>query len=149
MRRIIDTFKHYAPALIFLGIAFFVFYFFVNIFNYWDLPGLCYISIDSVGLSGNTKTIGKALSLLKKHDPAGYRMVCRYVDRINERRCVGSDWNIDPAHRGYDASGCYIRGSKIIYVKPDESDSATTIAERAGVIKKYAEYSKRFWTDNY
>lgn len=135
----------YIPAILLASFLLTTVYFTVNYLSYWDPLRLCYISIDGVALGGNSKTIQKAIKLLKKEDREGYRALCKWVDRINERSCMSADWMLNKDQPGSKASGCYIRGSRIIYVKPNESDSASVIRQRADSIKRYAQYSKEFW----
>lgn len=137
--KIKKTLKKFAWAFF----IFLMFYFFVNIFNYFDPLNFCYIKIDSDLLRGNESTIKKAVKLLKKEDKIAYKTLCAYVDTISEHNCFASsrkisleDWNKD---------GCYIKGSKVIYLKPEKRENSAIINQRKISLKKYSEYSKDFW----
>lgn len=130
-----------------LGIYFLAVYA-VNIFSHLDPPRLCYISISGDLVSGNEDTIHDALRLLRREDPDGYKTVCRHVDRINEMYCQGADprgGESEEGEVGWENPGCYIRGSRVIQVKPERNVSEDIIRARAETIKKYAEYSRDFW----
>jgi hypothetical protein len=120
----------------------------INDFSYLDIEGLCYIGVDEDILRGNDKTINQALSYIKKDSPSDYETVCKYVDSIIETYCIGSDPHIKEL-KGADAPGCYIKGSKVIYIFPQEGDSEKIVEERAKNIIKYANYSRQFWESRY
>ena len=122
-----------------------VFIFTANLFSYFDPATFCYIGIDNDWAQGNQKTIQKAIRQLKAQDKVAYRTLCSSVDAIIEDYCMV----IDASGGGVsqpDASGCYVKGSKIIYVRPTKDESLAMVSQRAATIKKYAEYSKNFWT---
>jgi len=53
-----------------------------------------------------------------------------------------------PNPRLTDKDGCYIKGSKVIYIKPERQNTDLIIQKRAEILKKYSAYSKKFW-DSY
>lgn len=138
-----DKTKKYFKKIAWLSFMFLAFYFFVNIFNYFDPLNFCYIKIDDDFLRGNESTIKKAIKLLKREDKAAYKTLCAYVDTISEHNCFTSSRNI--SLEDWNKNGCYIKGSKVIYLKPEKRESAAIINQRKTSIKKYSEYSKDFW----
>ena len=124
----------------------FIFYsFIVNIFSYFDPFSLCNIGIDNKTISGNQETIKKAIGLVKKQDKTAYKTLCKYVNTIKESTCLASDPHLGSRPIGVDNPGCYIRGSKIIFLRPDNRDNANVVESRAETITKYANLSKNFW----
>lgn len=117
----------------------------VNQFSYVRLFPYCSISISADYLSGNRATIFAAIAHLKERDRDAYRTLCRYVDEIIEKYCVGSDWHIENPPRGYAEPGCYVRGSQTILLRPEAGESVDIIRTRADALKKYAGMSKKFW----
>lgn len=126
-----------------------LFFIYANYFSYFDPVNLCYISIDNYSNKppgGNRDTVRKAINLIKDSDSKGYKILCKNVDTVQEGYCDKPDENghfeqIPPP-------GCYIRGTKIIFVVPEKSNENNVVLRRAETIKKYANLSKRFW-DNY
>jgi hypothetical protein len=116
----------------------------MSFISYLDIFNLCYINIDGDILRGNEKTIKDAIHLIKKDDPANYKILCKNVKTIKERYCfiptVPIKYGTDP--------GCYIRGSRVIYIIPQKEESQEVVDKRAETIKKYAEKSRIFWENN-
>ena len=115
--------------------------------NYVDVTGFCRIKITGDLLRGNEDTIKVALRFIKKSDKKAYREVCQYVDVITERYCVDADYHLDqPAvQASWERAGCFIQGSKTIYLKPDSVVSEDLIKGRAKEIMKDALLSKKYW----
>lgn len=133
------------PVLIIIVVVFGLTYIWLNFSGYFDPLNMCRIRIHADLVTGNKKSITQALSLLKKEDRGSYNIACQYVDRIYERTCFGADWHIDRSQRGSKEPGCYVKGSKSIYIKPDfkqDSDSANTRKES---IKKYSQLAREYW----
>lgn len=124
-------------------------WFFISINSYFDPISWCRLGIDEDIMGGNEKTIRAAISLLKKTDETAYRELCRHIDRIGEKNCIIADQTIDPKRfkEGWELPGCYVNGTKIIYLKPTKSESQETIEERAWTLKHYTEFSKNFWEE--
>ncbi|PIU75436.1 MAG: hypothetical protein COS76_00805 [Candidatus Portnoybacteria bacterium CG06_land_8_20_14_3_00_39_12] len=116
----------------------------INLFDYLDPFNLCYINIESDVTRGNTKTIHQAIEQIKKADKSDYRNLCHFVNVISENLCMADDPNRSSAWRD-DVSGCYLRGSKVIYLNPSRAVDEGTIAHRARIIKIYSQKSKNFW----
>lgn len=134
--------KFVRKYLKYLGLIVLVFIlsnFIVNAFSYFDMGNFCYIDIEGDILRGNEETVKKAIGLLKKEDYGGYKVLCKYVDTISENYCLEGHMNYS------DKPGCYIRGSKVIYIKPEKNDTSFIVSERANTIKKYSILSKNFW----
>ena len=129
------------------GLLFFLsILFFANYFNYFDPLNLCYISIDNYTSKpprGNRNTIRKAIKLLKQSDQETYQVLCKYVDTIQEGGCSKPDENGQFDREP--APACYLRGSKTIFIWPDNSEYNSIVSKRAEMIKKYAYFSKNFW----
>src|SRR5258708_36309439 len=103
-------------------------YFFISTLIYLDPINFCKISIDEDILRGNKQTIYSAMQLLKNQDFPSYQTICKYVDSISENPCP-----ISHAPTGVvsdaQAPGCYIKGSRIIYLIPDKHDSPDIIKQ--------------------
>lgn len=127
---------------------FVIFSFSANIFSYFDPVNLCYIGIDNDILRGNQKTIKKAISYIKNNDNDSYKILCKYVDTIFEDYCLNGDIRGGVQDTGYSSPGCYIRGSKIIYLIPSQNESETLVNFRVSTIVKYARASKNYWENN-
>jgi hypothetical protein len=126
-------------------------YFGMNTLSYFDPINMCYINIEKDVLSGNRETIKKAIKMVKRNSSSDYRNLCKYISNIQERHCMGGDWHFGATQTaesipGYFSTGCYILGTKTIYLLPEENDSASIIEKRANALIKYSAYSKDFWT---
>src|SRR3989338_8567134 len=95
-------------------------------------------------LIGNRPASWVGIIQLKKENKESYKTLCRYVDVILEQYCI----NGMPNPRLTDKDGCYIKGSKVIYIKPERQNTDLIIQKRAEILKKYSAYSKKFW-DSY
>lgn len=117
--------------------------------NYIDIFSLKMIKTEKNFLRGNRDTIKKALKLIKRTDPASYKTVIKYVDRISERPCVVADWHLyrEEYLNGLNLPGCYTLGSKTIYLKPGAGESEYIVKARAQEIIKLADFSRTFWQD--
>ena len=148
--KLIQSKGEFMLLIIFLSIVLFMIYYMINMFSYFDPARWCYVKIEGDIVSGSETTIRKAILVLKKDDPAAYESLCHYVDRVSERNCIVADHKISKKEfeEGWHQLGCYVRGTKTIYLKPTRVETEDVIQERAWVIKKYTEYSKNFW-DNY
>lgn len=137
-------------SLIFYALIIFVLiivYFVINIFNYFDITNLCYIKTEGDLVRGNEKTIKQALKYLKKNKKNDYKMVCKYANVISEKYCILADDDIDPEllREGWSLPGCYVKGSKNIYLTPSQENDEEAIREKAEAIVKYSNFSKEFW----
>jgi len=124
-----------------------IIYFVINIFNYFDIVNLCYIRTEGDLVRGNEKTIKQALKYLKNNKKNDYKMVCKYTDTISEKYCILADDDIDPEllKEGWNLPGCYVRGSKNIYLTPSQNNEEEDIRQKAEAIIKYSNFSKEFW----
>ena len=154
MSKIIFWTKEYWPIILFFALLGAGFYFFSNAVSYFDPLTSCYISLDNDLTKGNQATMTRAIKMLKRGDGASYKTMCRYINRITEKNCRGSDprgeQNEQPttggsAIRGWESIGCYIKGSKEMYLKVEKDDSDLITRSRMDAIKKYSERSKFFW----
>ena len=108
---------------------------------------MCYLKIEGDIIRGNEKTIITALKKIKKEDKASYRKVCKYVDRISERYCFATDWHLDNSQYQKEAAGpgCYARGSKTIYLKPEKQANKSIEETRQANIIKFSGHSRNYW----
>jgi len=133
--------------------SFFVFFLFLFLlwgswqmfFDYLHPYPYCSIEIKKHFSRGDAQSIKEALSTLRENDLAAYKTVCRYVERIEERRCYNADARIDYGAFSMDHEGCYIRGTNTIYLKPVKY-SKQNVELRIEAIKALGEKSKNFWT---
>ena len=121
----------------------------INIVNYFDPFGGGYLNIDGDIVSGNKETIKAAIRYLGKTDRTAYRNLCTVVDRVSEKNCIIADQRIDSKGfiEGLNLDGCYVKGTRTIYLRPDKSDSPDVIEGRARTIKHYTEAVARFWEE--
>jgi len=115
--------------------------FVVSRFSYLDPVSFCYISVEKDILRGNRQTVFKAIKTIKASDKKAYKELCEYAGLIREGYCSTSSRDYDTIN----IPGCYLRGSKTVYLKPVAEDSVAVTAERAEALKKFAGYSKDFW----
>lgn len=142
--KIKDHLLFYIPILFFA----YLLYLFINIFVYFDLPNLCYIGLEKDVLAGNKKTMRQAIDLLKKKNKEDYKNLCKYVDVISEKYCFAFDPRVEGSSKNAQQPGCFVKGSKTIYIKPEERESDAIIAGRAEEIKKFMLMSKDFWEND-
>jgi hypothetical protein len=126
------------------------FFWIINTYYYIDPIHLSFIKLDKDTLRGNRDTIKKAIKQIKKEDRESYKILTRYINRISEKYCIIADHKTNRGEylAGLDLPGCYVRGAKTIYLRPDKNDSNQVIDTRAETIKKFSIASKEFW-DNY
>jgi hypothetical protein len=131
-----------------LGFTILIFILFIlvlNIFSYFDPFSFCYIKIN-YNVDGNKDTIKKAIEIIKNEDKKEYKKLCQYVNLIVERPCYSGRLGTSGMLRlNEDFVGCYIKGSKIIYLKPEKEDDFYVTKKRVGAIKKYSQKSQEFW----
>lgn len=120
-------------------------YLFINQFDYFDAPNLCYISLGQDVLAGNKKTMHRAIGLLKKTSRDDYKNLCRYVDYIAEKNCFAFDPRVEGKNEDAWQPGCFVKGSKTIYLKPEAEESNLIVKNRTEQIKKFMLMSKNFW----
>lgn len=113
-------------------------------FSYFSVLDSCYVKIKEPGLASRKSEIKEAIKYLRITDREAYKNFCRYTDSIIETVCMGSDWHLNDKFRGQDSAGCYIKGSKTIYLNPLvlKSFSTEKISE---LLKKYSLLGKEFW----
>ena len=119
-------------------------------FGWLDVSALCHIAIDVELLEGDRSGIRRAITLVRNEDPSAYQRLCRYVDRILEERCDAGDPQVslaDPAlRRAHAAAGCYVKGSRLIVMRPQPDGGRRAVRERAEALKRAAAWSEAFWT---
>lgn len=119
----------------------------LNMLSYFDPLGRCYLGLSVDLLEGDRAGLRRAITTLKREDGAGYRLLCDSVSEIVERHCVNPMFVRPKAHAVPLAPGCYVRGSRAIYLKPDEgaTEPQALAHIRADALKKYAAFSRDFW----
>ena len=122
-----------------------ILYFFINQFAYFDAPNLCYISLTEDVINGNKKTMHQAISLLKRTNREDYKNLCRYVHQIAEKNCFAFDPRVESRSEKTWQPGCFVKGSKTIYIKPAKERSELMIKKRSEEIKKFMLISKNYW----
>lgn len=122
----------------------------INIYYYVDPLRLSFIKIERDMLRGNRKTIKKAITQIKREDKDNYKILTKYVNRVSEKYCIVADHQLNPSEymAGLNLPGCYVRGSKTIYLRPEKSESAPAINTRSETMKKFSIASKDYW-DNF
>lgn len=140
--------KEYLFTILFGVFVLSIILFFSMLFAYVDIvdSNLCYISLYDDMLKGNKDTMRKALWELKKTDYASYQTTCRYVNSIYEGICTLGNQQGQPLVY-VDAPGCYIKGSKSLYLVTEKEDSDEVVKRRAESIKKYSSFSKKYWEE--
>ncbi len=138
---LVEQIKNIIPTIVLvlfllIGIAVFK-----GVTSYFDPFNFCSISIDGDIIRGNEKTIKQAIVYLKETDLLTYETLCNEVRVIKEKYCMETDLPL----RISEKPGCYIRGSRVIYVKPQKETTDNIVQKRVDVIKKYALRSEAFW----
>jgi hypothetical protein len=121
--------------------------FFYSHYNYVDVIGLCSISIEADEFHGDRSTIFQAMDEIKKNHSDKYNDICQNVKTISENLCpiyhtYGGPWQYN------NQPGCFIKGSKIIYITPTKDTSENTIKDRASAILRYGQMSKTYNDEN-
>lgn len=120
-----------------------------NLNSYVNVYPFCRISVEQDVLRGNGQTINAALDQIRDQDPKSYQTVCKYVSTITEDTCLIFDNAIGQANSQTQLAtvnqGCYVKGTKNIYLTPTHDTNDQTISARADAIKKYASFSQAFW----
>lgn len=136
--------KSYGYLAGLIAIILFVIYFLTSLSSYLNIIDLCKINIQNDMVRGNKETIFKAITLLSQEDQVSYKNLCKYVSTIKEGYCpipTGDNSNITFLEN----SGCFIKGSKIIYIIPNQDRSNQIIIQRAESLRKSALFSKLYW----
>lgn len=121
-------------------------YSWLNFSAHFDPVNLCRIKIESTSIKHNKKTIEQAVKLLKKQDLDAYTILCKNINTIGEKTCVIADPHVEEKTylQGTQEPGCYVKGSKTIYLNPRQLKT-DDLKKIAGHITKYSKFSKIFW----
>lgn len=138
----ITTIKKYFRRIVPLGLFLLFLFFVLNIFSYFDPVNFCHINIGEKDLGESKGSITKAIKEIKKTDNQSYKDLCRYVDEIIEDKCFTGDPNF-PGNK--EAQGCYIKGSRTIYLPPSQGGVKMEVEDYVVLIKKHSQKSKEFW----
>ncbi len=138
------------PWLVAAGVLCLIVWGWLAAFGWLEVSALCHIAIDVELLEGDRSGIRRAIMLVRNEDPLAYHRLCRYVDRILEERCDAGDPQVskgDPAlRRAHDAAACYVKGSRLIVMRPQPDGGERVVRERAEALKRAAAWSEAFWT---
>ena len=111
----------------------------VDYFDYFDIQNFCYIRIEAVPKSEDKAAVKTVLKSLKEENPSQYVSLCDYVRFIMVEPCLlGEAASSDVNYLG--VSGCYIKGSKTIYIRPGTSDD-----EKKEALIRYSSMCRDFW----
>ncbi len=111
---------------------------------YLDSLYNCSIRINDDVLRGNPETIIGALRKIKTEKPQSYRSLCQYVSKIDETPCLFGTKDSKRLEEA-DTKGCFLKGTKTIFIKPERDETQTIIDDRAEILVKMAELSKKYW----
>jgi len=117
----------------------------IKSFSYLSITSFCYIKIDNDIIRGNQKSIISSIKLLKREDKTAHKTLCKYIDTISENFCYNCDPRGEEECKYEPHQGCYIKGSKTIYLKPSKNNSEESVRNRAALLKKFADASETFW----
>lgn len=126
-----------------------LFYFlYKSMTGYVDIANACIISFDVMS-SKEKSRLTEAITYLRESDSNGYQTLCQYIDTIMEDQCLSADIYVETKEAMVGASqpGCYIKGSKTMYFL-GHLDFSFSKRKNAVLLKKYAAFSKDFWTTN-
>lgn len=77
--------------------------------------------------------------------PSEYQTLCDFVDTISETYCIIASEN-GPIITYADSVGCYIKGTKTVFIQPQSTNKAVRDNEAlADSLAKYAKHSEQFW----
>lgn len=112
---------------------------------YFDIQESCLIKLTSQK-TDNTKDLTKeAISILKSEDPGLYVSLCSNISHIRESYCIEAADN-NPNIKYLQISGCYIKGTKTIFVTPGfGKDADQILSMRLDALKTYPKFSATFW----
>ena len=69
--------------------------------------------------------------------------MCKNINHIRESFCIEASDN-NPNLKNIDTTGCYIKGTKTMYVTPVFTNKEI-IEDRLNALKTYPKYSRDFW----
>lgn len=119
-------------------------YIFVGYNNHMDNPNKCFIRINKDIIRGNRDTVFTALLSLRETNYVDYVEICKYVDTISESYCLMGDSKTPKLHQ-LDTKGCYLKGTKTIFIEPVADDTPETIENRKEQLLKYGRLSRDYW----
>jgi hypothetical protein len=109
-----------------------------------DVPNMCYIRIQKEDLAGEKKDILKAVKSLKYAEPANYKSMCKTVNNIVIGQCIMARKD-SPKITYINTVGCYIKGSRSIFINTKSHNPDYTTDEIKAAIIKYSQECKKFW----
>ena len=140
-----DDKKNYKKTwIILISLALVIASIFISNLYYIDIPNGCFITVEEDVAGGSKNGIYKSLEYIKKNNPSDYKKVCSNVTNIIEKYCLYMDPRVRTGEE-FKRQGCYIKGSKIIYILPSTSTDESEIISKSKNIIKYANYSYEYW----
>ncbi len=114
-------------------------------FYYVDIPNLCFIKTSYSVHNKEKSYLHEAIKTLKIKDIDSYSDLCNYVAVISETNCIIA-YETGPIIEYSKNIGCYIKGTKTVFIQPLNTNTKTpTNEEIAESLKRYAGLSKTFW----
>ena len=102
---------------------------------YTDLTNNCWIRIRSEVHTGSSADIKSAINELRMTDKASYLTICNNIKAIHETTCVQSETSNAKVHF-LKETGCYIKGTGFVFLKPLEEEKAVEIDTRVEFLRK-------------
>lgn len=124
--------------LLFFTISLLTLYLVFSYVYYIDISNGCLIKLNSDPTNPNSNSLRQSLQYIK-NETSEYKNVCGSINKINEMQCLSEDPRVTNVK--YTPSGCFVKGTKTIYVLPSYFNS---INEQGNDIVKYAEYAKNY-----
>lgn len=115
-------------------------------FSYIDPGGPCWVKTVTDVVEGNNRLVD-GIKKLKESDPYAYKDLCQHVDTIVELNCIAGDprVNLDPKLIDFEYKGCFIKGSKTVYLLPNKDGTQQDPTSIATTLKKYTQVSREYW----
>lgn len=109
-----------------------------NLNSYIDVEKFCLIKIESSEARGNRQSIIDAIGEIKKSNKSLYKELCQYIDTIAESNCQNAEphINLEEAGLAEKKGGCFVKGSKTIYLTPVKTYSSELVKNRVETLEK-------------
>ncbi len=113
--------------------------------GYVDIGHRCVIDISGSIAGTSDDEIRSILKKIKSNDPAGYVLVCEQIDHIRQAHCPVFDETLSVNTMQWSSTGCYLRGSHMVYLPPQHSSIGVSAQSLAAALVYYAGESRDFW----
>lgn len=114
--------------------------------SYVDIGSGCKIEISGSLASANKDAVSALLKEIKAEDKASYDLICSSLDHIREAHCPLFDESLKEDRIIWTTPGCYLRGTKTVYLVPLNSGYAASERETKEGLIRFAEQSRMYWT---